>query len=338
MQRSHPGYDRSRVIVVTTNKQFTNQHELFTSELLSFSGIKSLSYSESLLSSRDFYSSSTANHKGSKIIFQMMGVDKDFLQTINIPLLEGRYFTASDMLAKDEYFIIFNERAQKAYDLQLGDKLDGLTVVGFIPDVHYGSLRKRIEPMGLLLFPESNLSNRRFAYLRVQDGASMTAAMQHVEKTLQRLSPGFPFDIRLLEDVSNELYVKEGNLTLLITLFSFLAILLSMVGVFGLMFLEGEYKRKEIGIRKVFGSTTAQVIEMLNKRYTFMIAFCFAIAAPIAWGITHIWLRNFAYKTPIHWWVFALAFLLVAALNSATITLQSRYAANANPVDSIKAE
>ena len=338
MQRRDTGYDRSQIIVVTTNRQFSDQYELFSGELRSFSGIESISYSESLLASRDFYSSSTANHKGSKIIFQAMGVDVDFLQTIGIPLLEGRYFNKSDMQTKGEYFIVFNEQARKNYDLQIGDRLDGLTVIGFIPDVNYGSLRKKIEPMGFFLFPDNNPGARRFAYLRVEDGVNVHSAMQHVEKTLQHLSPGFPFDIRLLEEISNSLYIKENNIMLLITLFSLLAVMLSMAGVFGLVVFEGEYKRKEIGIRKVFGSTTKQILEMLNKRYTYMLAICFIIAAPLSWATIYIWLQNFAYKTPMYWWVFAVAFLLVAVLTFLTVTLQSRRIANANPVDSIKTE
>jgi len=333
MQHHNPGYDRSQIITITTNKKFAEQHELYANELKKLSGVESVSYSESLLASRDFYSSSQVEHNGSTIMFQAMGVDVDFLQTINIPLLEGRYFTNSDKLTEGENFIIFNEQAKKDYNLQVGDKLDGFTIIGFTPNINYSSLRMEIEPMAFFLDPY-----KRFAYVRVKDGTNIYSAVKDVEKTLERLSPGFPFDIRLLDDVSKSMYTFDNNLRLLITVFSLLAILLSMVGIFGMVIFESEHKRKEIGIRKVLGSTTKQILEMLNKRYIYLLTICFIIAVPLSWYAIHFWLQGFAYKTPMYWWVFAIAFLLVATLTSATVTFQSWRVANANPVDSIKTE
>jgi len=333
MQNKYPGYDREQTIVVTTNNKFAEQYELFANELKTIPDIEAIGYSESLLASRDFYSSSQIDYREEKIMFQAIGVDTEFLQTINIPLLAGRYFNKTDLQAENERFIIFNESARKEYNLQVGDKLDGITVVGFIPDVNYSSLRRGIGPMGFYLDP-----TRRFAYLRVKEGVSPFVAKQHVEATLERLSPGFPFEVRMLNDVSKNTYAGENNLMLLISLFSVLAVILSMVGVFGLVIFEGEYKRKEIGIRKVLGSTTRQILEMLNRKYIHLLVICFIIAAPFAWYTIHIWLENFAYKTPMYWWVFAIAFLLVATLTSATVTFQSWRVANANPVDSLKTE
>jgi putative ABC transport system permease protein len=334
MQHHHPGYDRSRLISVATNKQFADQYELFANELQSLPGIESVCYSEALLSSRDQYDTNQGQLRESPIIFNSMRVDVDFLQTIDIPLLEGRYFNKSDRQVEGEYFIIFNERARKEYNLQIGDKIDGvITVVGFVPDINYTSLRKEIEPMGFFLDP-----TRRFAYVRIEERANPYVAMKQIESTLERLSPGYPFDIRPLDDVSDSLYAFESNLMSLVIAFSLLAVMLSMIGVFGMVIFESEYKRKEIGIRKVFGSTTKQIIEMLNKRYIYLSIVCFIIAAPLSWYAIHLWLQSFAYKTPMYWWIFAVTFLLVTTLASATVTFQSWRVANANPVDSLKTE
>ena len=334
MQHLNPGYDRSKIIVVTTNKQFSQQHELFASELNSLPAVEAVGYSEALLASRDHYDVYQGENKEAGIIFNAMRADVNFLQTMNVPLLDGRYFTQTDTQVEEEGFIILNERAKKTYNLQIGDKIDGvINVVGFIPDINYTSFRKEIEPMGFFLDP-----TRRFAYIRIKDGVNRYSAMQDIDKTLQNLSPGFPFDIRPLDYVSNDSYAFENNIMLLITLFSVLAILLSMVGVFGMVIFESEYKRKEIGIRKVFGSTTREILEMLNKRYIYLLVFCFIIAVPIALYAINLWLQSFAYKTPMYWWVFIAVFLLVAALTSATVTFQSWRVANANPVDSIKTE
>jgi ABC-type antimicrobial peptide transport system, permease component len=334
MQHQNPGYDRSQMLVIPTNKPFANNHALFSQELVSLPSVESVGYSEALIASRDHFDVYQGTVKELQVILNTIRADVDFLQTMDIPLLDGRYFTSTDALAEGESFIILNERARKEYHLQLGDKIDGrITVVGFIPDVNYTSLRKNIEPMGFILD-----ATRRFSYVRIKEGTNVYAAIRDIDEVLQRLSPGFPFQIRSLNDVAKESYAFESNMMVLIALFSFFAILLSMMGVFGLVIFESEYKRKEIGIRKVFGSLTHEILKMLNKKYFFLLAVGFIIAAPLAYFGVNIWLRGFAYKTPVYWWVFVLSFLIVASLTSAIVTFQSLRVANANPVDSLKTE
>jgi putative ABC transport system permease protein len=127
-------------------------------------------------------------------------------------------------------------------------------------------------------------------------------------------------------------------MTSLITWFSLIAVLLSIVGVFGLVVFESEYKRKEVGIRKVLGSTTSEILAMFNTRYIKILTICFVVAVPVAWYTIDSWLQSFTYKTPVYWWVFALSFLVVTMITTATVTFQSWRVANANPVDSIKTE
>ena len=125
---------------------------------------------------------------------------------------------------------------------------------------------------------------------------------------------------------------------MLITLFSMIAIFISIVGVFGLVVFDSEYRKKEIGIRKVFGSTTQQILVMFNKTYLKIVVVCFVFAAPAAYYAVVKWLENFAYKTPLYWWVFALSFAVVAFVTFATVTFQNWRAANANPVKSLRSE
>ena len=113
---------------------------------------------------------------------------------------------------------------------------------------------------------------------------------------------------------------------------------ISIVGVFGLVVFDSEYKRKEIGIRKVMGATTGEILLMFNRVYLRMLIVCFIIAVPLAWYAVHAWLQNFAYKTPMYVWVYAAAFVIVALITIATVTYQNWRAANANPVESIKTE
>lgn len=105
-----------------------------------------------------------------------------------------------------------------------------------------------------------------------------------------------------------------------------------------MIFLEVQYRRKEIGLRKVYGSTTKGIISMFNMKYTKIICACFVLAAPVAWWGVSEWLKEFAYRTPIYWWIFAIAFLVVEIITILIITVQSWQIANENPVNSIKSE
>ena len=136
----------------------------------------------------------------------------------------------------------------------------------------------------------------------------------------------------------NNLYEKETSLGALITLFSLIAVFISMVGVFGLVVFDSQYRRKEIGVRKVMGSSVSQILIMFNKTYVRILLICFVLAAPLTWYAIHAWLENFAYRTPMYWWVFLAAFIIVSVITFITVTFQNWHVANSNPVESIKSE
>ena len=126
----------------------------------------------------------------------------------------------------------------------------------------------------------SDLRKKNIAQLA---GSDMRAAMEHVRTVLAEFDPEYPFNVRFFDDVLQQLYEKEGTLSMLITLFSMIAIFISIVGVFGLVVFDSEYRKKEIGIRKVFGSTTQQILVMFNKTYLKIVVVCFVFAAPAAY-------------------------------------------------------
>ena len=162
--------------------------------------------------------------------------------------------------------------------------------------------------------------------------------MDYIRETLKSFDPDFPFDVRFFDDVLNRLYENEQNLGSLITLFSLIAVFISIVGVFGLVVFDSEYRKKEIGVRKVLGSTTGQIIVMFNKTYIRILCICFIIATPLAWYGISLWLENFAYKTPMYIWVYIIAFIIVGIITVLTVTFQNWRSANENPVNSIKSE
>lgn len=162
--------------------------------------------------------------------------------------------------------------------------------------------------------------------------------MEHVRTTLSNIDPVYPFDVRFYDEILHRTYEKEQAISSLITLFSVIAIFISIVGVFGLVVFESESRRKEIGIRKVLGSTTEQILIMFNKSYLLILIICFLLGAPIAWYGVYSWLENFAYRTPIYGGVFILSFVMVSVVTFIIVTFQNWHVANENPINNVKNE
>lgn len=338
MQNSSLGYDKDELITTNLTKTMAGKKGTFSNQLKAFSGIEGVTYSDILLSSQEQYMSWGRDLKGKNIQFQCIPVDPSFLQVMGISVNDGRDFREDDELTANGT-LIFNEQARLSYDLQLGDKLNDMEVIGFMPDIKFMTFRQAVTPMAFYVWGKERWSNGAgFAYIKVKAGSDLRVAMQHVKETLKGMEPDYPFDVRFYDEVLNKAYEKEENLSALITLFSLIAVFISIVGVFGLVVFDSEYRKKEISLRKVLGSTTMQILVMFNKTYIRILLLCFVLAAPVAWYAVNRWLENFAYKTPVYWWVFVVAFILVAAITLATVTFQNWHAANENPVKSIKSE
>lgn len=222
--------------------------------------------------------------------------------------------------------------------MTLGDKIYGAEIAGFIPDIKFASFRTEVTPMAFYVRGKGYSGGAAYAYIKVKAGSDLPSAMSHVKNVLNEIHPDYPFDVKFFDQVLNTLYEKEESLSSLITLFSLIAVFISMVGVFGLVVFDSQYRKKEIGIRKVMGSTTSEILVMFNKTYIYILCICFILAAPVAFYAINKWLENFMYKTPVYWWVFILAFLLVSLITIITVTFQNWRAARENPVFSIKSE
>jgi putative ABC transport system permease protein len=202
--------------------------------------------------------------------------------------------------------------------------------------VKFASLRQEVIPMAFFVWGTQNWgSTPRHAYIKVSAGSDLRAAIGHVRSTLTTFDSEYPFNVRFFDEVLNNLYEKEQKLGSLISLFSLVAILISIVGVFGLVVFDSEYRRKEISIRKVFGSTTGEILLIFNKGYVRILCLCFVLAAPLAWYAVTRWLESFAYRTPMYWWVYLAAFAIVFVLTVATVTFQNWRAANVNPAEAV---
>lgn len=343
MQNTPLGYDKDELIVIELNSKVNKNQEVLTSEVKSFSGIEDITYAEQVLSSRDFYMGWGRMYKDQDINFQCIPVSPSFLRVMGIEITDGRDFRPEDDL-KENGSYIFNEKAREMYNLELGEKIDGDEIIGFISNVKFASFRNEVSPMTFYVWGkhywgrEVDSKYYAAAYVKVKAGSDLRAAMKHVRACLTKIDPIYPFKTTFYDEILQQTYERELKISNLITLFSVIAIFISIVGVFGLVVFESEYRRKEVAVRKVLGSSTSQILVMFNRSYLIILAACFVLATPVAFYGMYRWLENFAYRTPMYWWVFLLAFVIISVITFVTVTFQNWHVANSNPVESIKSE
>lgn len=336
IQNAPLGYNKDHLIITDLNRTIHKNLDAFTNQLKTFPGIADVTYGEALLGSMQQFGGWELTYKDRSIKFDPLPVSHTFLKSMGIPVTEGRDFREDDRLTANGV-LIFNEKARKMYDLQLNDKINNKEIIGFIPDIKFATFHVEVEPMAFYVEGNTMLLPQ-YAYIKVSGKTNMHAAMEHVKNTLSGFDSTYPYQVRSYDEVIHVAYEKDRNLTSLITLFSLVAIFISLVGVFGLVVFDSEYRKKEIGIRKILGSTVSEILVLFNKTYIRILAICFVLAAPTAYYAIVRWLENFAYKTPVYWWVFILSFAIVSVITMVTITFQNYRTANANPVDSIKTE
>lgn len=332
------GYDKDQLIVTDISDNVITKIDAFKEGLKSFSGIEDVTFSEVLLSIDDDYMSWGREYQGKQAWFQFLPVEYTFLRVMGIEVTEGRDFREDDQNTKSGKFI-FNETARKLYNLELNADIEGMEIIGFIPDIQHTTFRKTVAPMAFYVWGTENWGTQSsYAYIKIRAGSDMHAAMEHVSQTLKNIDAEYPFNVRFYDEVINQVYEKERRVTLLVTVFSIMSIFISIIGVFGLVIFENEYRRKEISIRKVLGSSVKEVLALLNKKYLVILAICFVIACPISYYIVSSWLENFVSRTPLYIWVFVTSWFLVTLVTVFTISWQSWRSATANPVDALKNE
>ena len=211
---------------------------------------------------------------------------------------------------------------------------DGLTVVGAIKDVRLTSLAKNDDHHA---FYCNNNTHQCYYYIRLRAGADVEAFADYVAKLTKELAPAADeAELYFLEEWVESLYEQTKKDMVLIGLFAVLAIVIALMGVFGIVMFETQHRRSEIAVRKVYGATTAQMIGMLNLRYVWIVLGCFVVAAPVAWYITSRWLEQFANRIASPWWIYVVALAVVLVVTVGLVTLRSWKAATENPADVVK--
>jgi putative ABC transport system permease protein len=274
-----------------------------------------------------------------------MDVDKDFIETMGISMAAGQTFPENydEVIDYDDLNspkVILNQEAIKRMNIKypvgkifsLWGEKDG-KIVGVTEDFNFESLHVGVEP--LLLIPLTDAPQYLIARIN-PDNFSQT--LSNIKQGWSEIVPQINCEIGFFDARLGKMYRSELRISTLFRYFSFIAIFISCIGLFGLSMFVIERRRKEIGIRKVNGAKISEVMVLLNKDFIRWVIIAFVIATPIAWYAMHLWLENFAYKTELSWWIFALSGLLALGIALLTVSWQSWKAATKNPVEALRYE
>jgi putative ABC transport system permease protein len=332
------GLDRENVIYVPLEGDLEKSYNVFKAELKRAPGIREVTAaSQNPIS----VGSSTGgiNWEGkdpaADILFTMLETDYDFLKTMNIKLKDGRDFSPS---FTDTASFLINEEALRLMQLKnpIGQKLSGNRtgqIIGVVEDFQTNSMHTGMQPVLISLG-----ENMRSCILVKAEAGKAKEAIASIGQLFKKHNPAYPFDYDFLDDDFNSMYKSETIIGKLATYFSGIAIFISCLGLFGLALFMAEQRTKEIGIRKVLGASVAGIVSMLSKDFVRLVLLANLIALPFGWYLMNNWLENYAFRTEMSWWIFAIAFIATICIALLTVSFHAVRTAIANPVTSLRSE
>ncbi|MFR8940632.1 MAG: ABC transporter permease [Phocaeicola coprocola] len=347
MKIQDTGFARDEIVIagLPHKGQELSQFTTFKHELEKFPEFKGTAYVSTKLGASDVYSMTGSKYEGEEFYHYEIRVSPDFGEVMGFKLLEGRFFLASDTISSNKYtYCLGTKRIKDEQHIPTdtpfrGNHSKSNYIVGYIDDVIFTSSRVNAFAYSPFLFTvESQLTKLPYAYIRIKAGSDVPTALRHIHETAEKIFPGYPVEVNFFNTYYQQLYEKETNQQYMVTLFSLLAIIISLVGVFGLTIFETAYRRKEIGIRKVYGAKTSDILWNFNRTYLRIITICSIIASPFAWFFMDKWLQNFIIRINLSPWVFLIAFAIIIILTLTIVTIQNYRAATSNPTENLKIE
>ena len=341
------GFEAAKVLSlpnVRSNGRFQNDPGSLEDDLRKMPRVSSIGRADGTLASTNSVNGITAGYPANHISLNFMRIDAGFIPTLGITVKEGRNFSLQ--FAMDSNAIILNETAVRQPGLKppyIGQQVlwddDSLhshrmQLVGVAEDFHFTSLHEAIKPFGFTF--EKN--NGSAFFLKVSSEASLGSTLAGIQEIWKRHNPDKPFIYTFQSEQVARLYVDDRRFERIFLCLTILAIGIACLGLYGITIYITQSKTKEIGIRKVLGSTVAQILWLLSVRLVRLILVAFVLAAPLAWYLMNRWLDNFAYRTTVSGWVFAATGMLVLAVTLMTVSVQSAKAAMVNPVKSLRAD
>jgi putative ABC transport system permease protein len=323
---------------------YSDSYQAFKGDMLKIPGVRSLTASSEVMGDEILWSTDWRRlHSGSRQVANLfhLGVDDDFITGYGLRVLAGRPFSRQ---YGDRKAVILNESAVRVLGIAspqaaIGELLSGgqgnmdsLEVVGVVADYHNEGLQKAIQP--LILLPNRN--TRHYYSVKIQGDPAATVA--GIKKAWDRHFPADPYDYFFLDEFFDQQYAENQRFGQVFGLFASLTILIACFGLLGLSAYSVIQRTKEIGIRKVLGASTQNLIFILSKDFLLLVCIAFVIAIPVTLLAMNGWLEEFAYRIHVSWWVFAAAGLLAIFIALLIVGIQALKATLANPVKSLRSE
>jgi len=346
MQHMSLGFNKEQVVTLPYNAGLNKSWESFRTAMLDDAGIKNITRSSRIPSGRLLDAMGSQINLGdslapTKADIKFVVADEGFLPTYGIKIVAGRNFSRDFGMDTSAYLV--NEEAVRALGLHSNEDAIGKqfsyggnkgTLAGVFTDFHFEDLHQRIIPLVLY----TNGSPNNYGNVSVKITGNLQHALQHIESTWKKFLPETPYTYTFLNERFGKLYEAEQKQGSIFTVFACIAVFIACLGLFGLSAFATTQRIKEIGIRKVLGAGTANIVGLLSTGFLKLVGIAALLAFPVAWYAMHNWLGSFAYRTSIPWWIFLLAGILAALVALATISFQAIKTALANPVKSLRSE
>jgi len=337
------GFDKEQVLVVRNPGSLGDNVTQFKQILKNQSGIEAVSGANTVPGRGFINWGFRAEGIEKNFTLNTCMCDYDFLKTLKMEMMDGRFFSKD--FSTDSTTAILNAKALEliGWDDPIGKKISPgtgpqqFTVIGVIEDYHYESLHQKIRPMALFLSEGHYQYTEEYISIRLNT-ENVSEVLRNVETTFNRFAPNMPFEYSFLDQDYDNLYVNEKQTRKMFMIFSFLAIFIACLGLFGLASFVADRKTKEISIRKVLGASVPGLIGLLSFNFTKWVLISNLVAWPLGWFVMNKWLQNFAYRIDLTVWPFFISGLLALLIALLTVSYQTIKAATANPVDSLRYE
>ena len=349
IRNTNLGYDREQLVTVDINSQpMREKYESVKTAFQQIAAVESVTATNRVPGEWKGIPTASVQHENTLVEFLYLAGDEDFLPTYDIQLREGRNFQDS---RSDSAKVLLNETAVQAmgltnpigqfievthFDEEVLDQPFRAEVIGVIQDVHFESVHEKVAPT-LITYYRNPFHAIDYYTLRISP-KNVTSTLAAIEAVTQQTDPENPLEYHFLDDKFEELYATDTQSGKIFGIAASLAILIACMGLFGLTNLSVEQRTKEVGIRKVLGAEVGQLAWLISRNFLKLVGIAFLLAAPIVWWSMDYWLREFAYRIDVSWWVLGLAGLFTLLIALLTVVFQTVKAALANPVDSLRYE
>jgi len=346
MKNRPTGFDRGQIVTIPFDRGGYRKYDALKKDLLQNTLVSSVTASQDILGSHLDQSGIQFKGDGPKreLTSTRLIVDHDYLTTFKIPLIAGRNFSPEKTADGHEYIInealakeLLKDNARGSFSSLLGKQFgfDSLgQIVGIAQDFNFNSLHHKIETMFMFSQTDWGFSNMSVKI----NGNKPKEAIAFIQSVWQKNCPDVPFEYQFLDEHFEELYRADSQISTIVGSLAMLAIIISCLGLFGLASYSAEKRIKEVGIRKVLGASLENIVLMLSRDFLKYVLIAVLIAWPLSWIAVHRWLRDYAYRVNISWWVFIMAGVLAMLIALITISFQAIRAAIANPVKSLRTE